>query len=42
MKRTHQIKFIAMVMLINLLMTGCDESPVSDYNVIWDFLIRIS
>ena len=36
MKRTHQVKLIALAILINLLITGCDESSVSNYNVVWD------
>ena len=36
MKGTRQIKLIALVILINLLMTGCDESQVSNYNVVWE------
>jgi hypothetical protein len=36
MKRTHQIKLVSLIVLTGLVLIGCDESPVSDYNVIWD------
>ncbi len=36
MKRTRQIKLAGLIGLICLLLTGCDEALVSNYNIVWD------
>ena len=36
MKRTHELKFAGLIILIGLLRTEAHTTSVSDYNVVWN------